>query len=107
MDRQPTVEEGPKLMPDVNPYLWALMISLIPVLIVLGIYLFRNVNNKRGIPFLLGFLAITVFYIVAPDPMHLATFYIAQGDYVTPLISAGVSGVLLVIAVIFFKKHRQ
>jgi drug/metabolite transporter (DMT)-like permease len=93
---------------EVSCFNFALLIVLLPVVIVLLYYLiFKPERSKKDLFFLLGFLAITVYYIITPDPAVIYALYIEKGDYTTPITIALISTFFLLLAVIYFKRYRE
>ncbi len=87
------------------------LISMIPVLAVLVIYLMLRQNGnawgkRKDMMLLLGLLSITTFYIITPDPLHIAMF-LERGDYLTPTALALFGTLFLIVTVFFFKRHRS
>lgn len=77
------------------------LISLLPVVVVV-VMIFVTKQGKRSKYLIMGFLALTTFYIFAPDPSVIA--YTSGGNYGIAIQNALISAVALVVAVFGFKK---
>ncbi len=88
------------------------ILNFLPVIIALCLFYFIRERNKKPIRkkewyFILGFIVITLFYIVANDPEVTQALYLQNNDYTTPIFWAVISGLLLFIAIYYFKKHLE
>jgi len=91
-----------------DPLLSTLLIALFPaVIIMLMWYAFRGERARKEIYFLLGFLAISLFYVFAPDPALVYKLYGQGGDTTPILIFSLISTMFLAIAVFVFKAYRR
>jgi FtsH-binding integral membrane protein len=92
-----------------DPVNLALMLSLYPVaaVLVLWMVLRKKKGSKKSTWFLLGFLAMAMFYIFAPDPSVLLKLYTEQGDISVPFYFASISAIFLFLAVYVFKRHEE
>jgi hypothetical protein len=84
-----------------------LLITLYPVLFVLVFWLLLKGGRKKETFLVLGLLAMTIFYIFAPDPSVIYRLYTEKGDVATPLIFSTVAAVALFVAVFFFRRHLR
>lgn len=89
----------------------SLFITIMPAIVAFGFYaLYRRRNGgkvSRDMFFLMGFLAVTLFYIFAPDPALTDEFYVSQGIYGKPLILMVISSLFLLVSIFYFKKYRS
>jgi predicted glycosyltransferase len=85
------------------------MLSLYPVaaVLILWMVLRRKKSGRKSTWFLLGFLAMALFYIFAPDPSVLFKLYFEQGDITVPFYFASISAIFLFLAVYVFKRHEE
>lgn len=88
------------------------MLNFLPVIVAITLFFVLRKHDGKKIRrkewyFILGFITITLFYIVANDPEVTQALYLQNGDYVTPMFWAVVSGLLLFIAIYYFKKHLE
>lgn len=87
----------------------SLLFSLYPILAVLVFwYLLRGKQkgkSKKEFFFLIMFLALATFYIMAPDPSLIQKLYVEGGDFRPILVFSTVSAVALFVAVYYGKKH--
>lgn len=91
---------------------WSVIISILPALAILALFFLKNRHNedmehKKELYFLLGFLSITLFYIVSPDPLFISKFYISEGDFWTPIWLAIIGTLLLAFAIFYFRRHEE
>lgn len=89
----------------------SILFSIYPVIAVLLLWYIAKRKKSRSVKkdlwFLLGFLAITAFYIFAPDPSLIQKLYVENGDF-TPIFEfSTVSAFFLFVAVFYFRKHRR
>lgn len=90
-----------------NPLVSTLLIALVPAIAVLVLWSFLRKGGSRGeVPFLLGFLAISLFYIFAPDPALVYGLYAQDGDTGPVWVFSAIALVFLAAAVFIFKSHR-
>jgi len=90
----------------------SLLFSLYPVILVfIAWYMLRGRKQtqkaKKEFFFLLIFLALAIFYIMAPDPSLIQKLYVEGGDFKPILVFSTVSAVALFIAVYYGKKHME
>jgi len=92
-----------------EPLISALLVAMVPALAVLVLWAFlRNgKSSKKDLYFLLGFLAITLFYIFAPDPALIYKLYMGEGDSGPVWIFSLVALVFLAVSVFVFKAYRR
>lgn len=90
----------------------SLLFSLYPIVAVLVFWYMlkgkkKGHKTKKEFFFLLMFLAMATFYIMAPDPSLIQKLYVEGGDF-TPIIAfSTVSAVALFVAVYYGKKHLE
>lgn len=88
----------------------ALTIAMVPAVAVLVLWFFlkgAKGKSRKELYFLLGFLAITLFYIFAPDPSLIYKLYTGQGDGGPVWIFALIAMMFLAVAVFVFKAYRR
>lgn len=92
-----------------NSLISALLIALVPALAVLVLWFFlkNGVKSKKELYFLLGFLAITLFYIFAPDPSLIYKLYTGEGDVGPVWIFSIFALIFLAVSVFIFKAYRR
>ncbi len=93
-----------------DPLFSALLVALVPTVAVLVLWLFLRKEKKKGrkeLYFLLGFLAISLFYIFAPDPSLIYKLYSGEGDTGPVWIFALIAMGFLAVAVFVFKSYRR
>jgi len=86
-----------------------LMVVLMPVMAVLIVWvMFKQTRSKRDLYFLLGFLAVTMFYIFAPDPSLIYKLYAEPNTDTGPLLLfSSLSFLFLALAVVVFRRYRE
>lgn len=90
----------------------SLLLSLYPIVFVLLIwYMLRGMKKggktKKEFFFLLMFLALATFYIMAPDPALVQKLYVEGGDFKPVVIFSTVSAVALFVAIYYGRKHME
>jgi len=96
-----------------NPLTATGIIIIAPILAVaiLTFLMFRRNHSKRitkrYMYLVWGFVFLTLFYIMAPDPSVIQSLYINQGDYSTPLTWSIIGATLLFVCIYVFKKHED
>ncbi len=90
----------------------SLLLSLYPIVAVLVIwYLLKakkdSKKTKKEFFFLLVFLSMAIFYIMAPDPSLIQKLYVEGGDFTPVIAFSTVSAVALFVAVYYGKKHLE
>ncbi len=93
-----------------DPLTSALLVALVPAVAVLVIWAFLRRDKskpRKDLYFLLGFLAISLFYIFAPDPAIIYALYSTEGDTGPVWLFAVVAMLFLGVAVFIFKSYRR
>ncbi len=92
-----------------DPLASALLVASVPAVAVLVLWLFLRNDKKKGkeLYFLLGFLAISLFYIFAPDPSLIYKLYSGEGDAGPVWLFALIAMGFLAVAVFIFKAYRR
>jgi hypothetical protein len=92
-----------------NSLISALLIALVPAMAVLVLWFFlkNGAKSKKELYFLLGFLAITLFYIFAPDPSLIYKLYTGEGDVGPVWIFSIFALIFLAVSVFIFKAYRR
>ena len=97
----------------INPLTVSGAIVLLPFVATafLIYFLYRQKHSeaktRRYMYFVLGFVFLTMFYVVIPDPELIQSLYINQGDYTTPITWSFVGAVLLFLSIYVFRKHLE
>ncbi len=89
-----------------SPQEVAILLSLYPILFALvAWYMFRKSKNKKEPYLVLSLLIMVLAYVFLPDPSLIQKLYVEGGDVQPVLLYGTIGGVLLFIAIFYFKKH--
>lgn len=97
---------------NLDPITVSFFLAMSPILLVLVLSLFlrsrkQSKEGRKDSWFLLGFLFMALFYIMAPDPSGIYLVYTQNGDLRLVLLSGAMSAIALVVAVKVFKRYRS
>ncbi len=89
-----------------DPQLISVLLVVYPLFLAfVAWFLLRKKSNKREVYFILGFLVMIGVYVFLPDPAVVQSLYVNQGDYGPVVLYGTVAAGLLVVAMLFFRKH--